>query len=250
VTNRNNKTGFTLIELLVVIVIIMLLLSIMTPVFRAIKYDTEIVGCLKNMQKQWKIQLSYAENNGGIFALNVDWSGADYIGIPYMQLVNAGYLKNPSGNYSKAPFMQCPVMVGRGVWFDTPWSYGLLPYAWFAGWDIDWPSNSNSTVFIDEELRWPSTIMQCSSGKAVISHRLDYYTPVAPWGYQITVRGHKWFTYVDPPAGNYRAVTGYIGDADQPVAYADGSGQVHYNKKGQIKPRAFASAWPSVIYFY
>ena len=92
----------------------------------------------------------------------------------------------------------------------------------------------------ENEPAWPTTVADCDSRRAFITHRISDTPGVALW--DAGHLGKHWAGSQSKP------IWAFSISPDQPVGSADGS--VKIGKKALIKPRAKGGPSPDTTYFY
>ena len=259
-----HRPGFTLIELLVVIAIIAILAGMLLPALAKAKYAGMRTACINNIRQQYLSQILYADDFKGRFAHHEDGS-PDYHRLggakdSIVTVMRGAYVKSTA-------ILICPITaktIGRtwlnyasmanfadattkdyGGW-DTTAANVYTPYMWFANF-----KSSPAMKFLDaqgkvnadpeqNEPAWPTTVDECDSRKAFITHRISDTPGTAIWDV-----GHlgKFF------AGNQsKPFWAFSISPDQPVGQADGS--VIIRNRATLRARAMGGPSADTKYFY
>ncbi|MEX2215352.1 MAG: type II secretion system protein [Phycisphaeraceae bacterium] len=259
-----NRKAFTIVELLVVIAIITLLISMLMPALGKARYNARLVECQINMHSQWLPQTVLADDNQGKFWRHNDHS-ADYIRSNnaadslWEKIHKGGYLTD--GRVTICPVIKSEpgtnVTQGGGylTYVDAYWNssdYGpwhsnqpqiLTSYLWFANYETGNGTFAYgfSTIYLSTtdgpEPKWPKTMSEATSNRAMITHRIS-----GGPGYANHNLGHRGIGLAIS-AGEL-----LLGTTDQPVCFADG--HVIVRSQVEIQARTLISTGGIGHYFY
>lgn len=246
--------GFSLIELLVVIAVIGILAALLFPALARSRRSSQRTLCLNNIRQQYLCQIFYADDNADRFPTHNDNTPSHQrspgtVGESLVDRLKPHYLNNfliticpiTALHYGKIwPMWRDPFSIVNGTYggWGTKADYVSSAYMWLAnypGMRFLSPDGTSRPDAPDAEPAWPTTLNDCDSTRAFITHRIALDTTSN--GFAET--GHSGFM---APKSWKESRT-----REQPVGSADGSAKVR--PRAEIRARA-TGGMSNEAYFY